>query len=116
MTVSSGIAETSTILVTFIIHGSMGYSELFQYFHPDFIFKMAARIDEEGTLEDKRPSGSSRGHSGQSLLTRYYHRSLPELATNLTNLHELPFTSYNIHGEFFHEEIFIHEIRDNIVP
>ena len=51
------------------------------------------------------------------MLTRYtflvYHRSLPELATNL---HEQPSTSYNIHGEIFHEEIFIREIRENIVP
>ena len=36
-----------------------------------FTSKLAARIHEEGTLEDKGPSGSSKGHSGQSLLTRY---------------------------------------------
>ena len=39
-----------------------------------------------------------------------------DLPINLTNLHQRPFTSYNIHGKMFRKEIFIHDICENIVP
>ena len=56
--VSSAIVETNTSTFS-IIHGSMGYSELFllSSIKTGFTSKLAARIDdEEGTLDDKGPS------------------------------------------------------------
>ena len=73
-----------------------------------FTSKLAAQIWKDRDLPIKQ-------RTFRTILAHHSQLPPPELAPNLTNLHELPFTSYNIRGESFHEEIFIREIRENIV-
>ena len=71
---SSGIAETNTTtsyIYYLWIYGIFWIVPVLSSIKTGFTSKLAARIDEEGILEDKGSSGSSKGRSGQSLLTRY---------------------------------------------
>ena len=65
-------------------------NSLFQYFHPlkpGFTSKLAARIHEERTLEDKGPPDQAKD---AYMLYRAISQLPPLTSTNLTKLHDDP--------------------------